>query len=252
MVPLNPHVHTVTVLKDRPQSEHAQWLLHDVYRSVALLMRENSLTVGTLAEFYPKQHNLLGLNVNRGARILLRLRHHTDVTQFLSRDQVLQTMLHELTHNLIGPHNDKFHKQLKIWSDRQYVIDTLGLKENFLGKGKKLGGGGVKFNDIRLKRVQKLNGTRLGTGSNSPNQEIMLTPSQRARTAALQRWTSNDKIITRDRQSQVDDKLNDSDLKVNIDEILSQHDSMDSKEIIDLTMDEQGQRLPICIDLTNE
>lgn len=59
-------------------------------------MLQHGLTVGTLAEFYPEQHNLLGLNVNGGEKIFLRLRRHFDEGTFLDEEEVVFIMLHEL------------------------------------------------------------------------------------------------------------------------------------------------------------
>lgn len=43
-----------------------------------------------------------GLNVNRGARIKVRLRQPGDKGSFLPYNSILGTLLHELVHNEIG------------------------------------------------------------------------------------------------------------------------------------------------------
>lgn len=82
---------------DRHRSREAEALL--VLRKVASLvkpiMRQRNWKVGTLSEFYPQQRNLLGLNVNAGQKICLRLRYASDERQFLPLEQVVDTMLHE-------------------------------------------------------------------------------------------------------------------------------------------------------------
>jgi hypothetical protein len=58
-------------------------------------MRKRGWRVGVLSEFVPEQANLLGLNINRGEQIQVRLRYAADLNQFLPFDQVLDTLLHE-------------------------------------------------------------------------------------------------------------------------------------------------------------
>lgn len=76
--------------------------------------------VPRLAEFFPSNASLLGININGGggrtAEIRLRLRHASGgaaSAHFLSYESVLGTMLHELTHNVHGPHNASFYKLLE-------------------------------------------------------------------------------------------------------------------------------------------
>ena len=52
-------------------------------------------------------------------RILLRLRHASDESRFFDFNHVLGTMLHEITHNIHGPHNAAFYKLLdELWEVR--------------------------------------------------------------------------------------------------------------------------------------
>lgn len=48
-----------------------------------------------MTEFYPPERNLLGLNINKGQKICLRLRYSGDERQFLPVEEVTDTMLHE-------------------------------------------------------------------------------------------------------------------------------------------------------------
>lgn len=97
--------------------------------------------VGELCEFYPIQANLLGLNENRGQRIYIRLRYQNDRNQFLPFESVVDTMLHELCHNVHGPHDQKFHA---LWNQLREELDGLIMKgytgEGFLSQGHQLGG----------------------------------------------------------------------------------------------------------------
>lgn len=128
-------------LSDIPRSDEALHMLRKIGSMVKPIMRQRQWHVGTLAEFYPDQTNLLGLNINMGQKIQLRLRYPGDRNQFLPIDQVLDTMLHELCHNVIGPHNQQFHA---LWDQLRDEHQSLVLKgytgEGFLGRGQSLGG----------------------------------------------------------------------------------------------------------------
>ncbi|KAI5282763.1 hypothetical protein KEM54_002611, partial [Ascosphaera aggregata] len=75
-------------------------------------------------------------------KIFLRLRHNGDPSKFLSLDQVTDTMLHELAHIVVGPHNSQFHA---LWNQLRDELTDLVMKgytgEGFLSKGYRLGGG---------------------------------------------------------------------------------------------------------------
>lgn len=92
----------------------------------------------------------LGLNVSRGWRICLRLRYAEDKNQFLPLDHVIDTMLHELCHNVHGPHNSHFHA---LWDKLRDEYMDLMLKgytgEAFLSEGRRLGGGNIPLRDVR-------------------------------------------------------------------------------------------------------
>ncbi|EER02905.1 conserved hypothetical protein [Perkinsus marinus ATCC 50983] len=68
--------------------------------------------VAHMMEFVPKNNRLLGLNVNRGLAVKIRLRRNRDPGHFLSYMDILGTILHELVHNSYGPHNATFYKCL--------------------------------------------------------------------------------------------------------------------------------------------
>lgn len=82
-----------------------------------------------------------GLNVNRGQKILLRLRYPGDRNQFMPIEDVTDTMLHELSHIVHGPHDGKFHA---LWDQLRDEHEGLVRKgytgEGFLSDGHRLGG----------------------------------------------------------------------------------------------------------------
>jgi len=128
-------------LTNHPRGEEALFTLRKIGSMVKPIMRQRGWQVGTLAEFYPDQTNLLGLNINAGQKIQLRLRYPGDSNQFLPLEDVLDTMLHELCHNIIGPHNAQFHALWDQLRDEQQALARKGYTgEGFLGRGQQVGG----------------------------------------------------------------------------------------------------------------
>ncbi|KAG7445119.1 WLM-domain-containing protein [Guyanagaster necrorhizus] len=72
------------------------------------IMQQHQFSVGVLTELAPHEHpGLLGLNVNAGQQIKLRLR--TDrYDGFRAYNEVRRVLCHELTHNVWGDHNNDF------------------------------------------------------------------------------------------------------------------------------------------------
>jgi hypothetical protein len=102
-------VHTVKTLVHMTKREEAAQLLQKLINHTRQLMQRKKWKVTLLCEFYPKNKRLLGLNVNRGYRIMIRLRCPNDQNTFLPYESLLGTMLHELTHIVISPHNSDFY-----------------------------------------------------------------------------------------------------------------------------------------------
>ncbi|CUS22349.1 LAQU0S05e03378g1_1 [Lachancea quebecensis] len=151
----NVHIGSLAVMQKKPNHSYALSILKDIAHRVSYLMREHKLKVGQVVEFYPKNKRLLGMNVNRGAKIMLRLRQPFNEEEFLPREDILGTMLHELTHNMYGPHNALFYKKLDELTARTWVIESQGLYDGFIGRGRKLG----------VKPVGKTPPRRLGTST---------------------------------------------------------------------------------------
>jgi hypothetical protein len=90
------------------------------------------------------------LNINRTERILIRLRYHHDSRQFLSIEQVTDTLLHELSHIVFGPHNADFNN---LWNELRDEHQSLVMKgysgEGFLTQGQKLGGKRMPLDEMR-------------------------------------------------------------------------------------------------------
>ncbi|SCU80141.1 LAMI_0B00958g1_1 [Lachancea mirantina] len=176
----NKHIDELAVLQSKVQKEYALEILRDIAHQVSYLMRENGLKVRQLVEFYPRNKRLLGMNVNSGAKIMLRLRDPYNDATFLSRESILGVMLHELTHNIFGPHNASFYRKLDEFTGRQWVIEQKGLYDAFVGKGRKLGTRSRSQLSVTTSSGRRLGGA-ISTGS------ISRTPAEMASWAAENR-----------------------------------------------------------------
>ena len=176
---LDPLILSFTHLKELDRQDEALHYLKRIASLVKPLMRARRWRVPLLSEMYPDQHNLLGLNVGGGQRILLRLRQPFDRNQFLPFEKMVDTMLHELAHIVHGPHDEKFNA---LWDELRDELDRLMMKgytgEAFLGTGQRVGGQGIPDHELarrlaraeaeRHKPVLVPGGRRLG-GAAPPN-----------------------------------------------------------------------------------
>ncbi|KAL2007975.1 hypothetical protein VTN00DRAFT_7957 [Thermoascus crustaceus] len=136
--------------KSKPREAEALLMLRKVASLVKPIMRQRCWRVGALCEFYPQERNLLGLNMDGGRKILLRLRQPYDERQFLSFEAITDTMLHELCHIVHGPHNQQFHA---LWDQLRRELEELIAKgytgEGFLSNGRRLGGQRIPLHEAR-------------------------------------------------------------------------------------------------------
>ncbi|XVF70866.1 hypothetical protein PTKIN_Ptkin11bG0196800 [Pterospermum kingtungense] len=133
----------VKALKRKPGEEEAKKFLEKIAKQVQPIMRKHKWRVKVLSEFCPNNSALLGLNVGGGVHVKLRLRRPNRDWDFYPFDQVLDTMLHELCHNVHGPHNASFYK---LWDELRKECEELmakgitGMGEGFDLPGRRLGG----------------------------------------------------------------------------------------------------------------
>jgi hypothetical protein len=107
---------------------------------VVAIMKERELFVNTLGEMDPiddrlmqkKQTQgscLLGYNTNHGLRIDIKLRTD-DLKEFRPYPQLVSTLIHELSHNWVGEHNQLFwsnHGQMRVeYFHRHSVLAASG------------------------------------------------------------------------------------------------------------------------------
>ncbi|KZV93751.1 WLM-domain-containing protein [Exidia glandulosa HHB12029] len=175
----NPFVKSFTHLRDKPDPARALAMLERIASLVKPIMRKHAWTLPVLAEFFPNNPNLL--DVNGGQKIMLRLRPHFDEAAFMDEEDVLGTMLHELTHNIHGPHDEKFYKFLGELEDELDGLRRSGYAgEGFHSPGVRLGAGlshDLPPHQARLKALEAaekrrniggmstVGGSRLGGGT---------------------------------------------------------------------------------------
>jgi hypothetical protein len=154
---LNPLIHSYTHLSHFPREQEALHLLKRLASLVKPLMRARNWTVGTLAEMYPEDDpGLLGLNINKGEQILVRLRESSDRYQFRPFERLVNTMLHELTHIVFSGHDQWFHAFLDQLHEELDGLMAKGYTgEGFLGRGQRLGGRDIPYHEaLRLARAE--------------------------------------------------------------------------------------------------
>ncbi|KAI0828912.1 WLM domain-containing protein [Trametes gibbosa] len=133
-------VNALSHLKDRPNADKALLLLQRVASLVKPIMRKHGWVLPVLSEFFPESPNLLGLNINAGQKILVRLRPPHAPHTFYDEEDVIRTMLHELTHNVHGPHDDQFYKFLSGLEDEYAALRQSGYSgEGFHADGHRVG-----------------------------------------------------------------------------------------------------------------
>ncbi|KAH7905741.1 WLM domain-containing protein [Hygrophoropsis aurantiaca] len=131
-------VKSFTHLKDRPKAERALPMLQRIASLLKPVMRKHGWILPVLSEFFPDSAELV--DVNGGEKILLRLRPAWAPDTFYEEDQVVRVMLHELTHNVHGPHDEKFYKFLAGLEEEYDVLQRSGYAgEGFFSKGQRLG-----------------------------------------------------------------------------------------------------------------
>ncbi|KAF2151366.1 WLM-domain-containing protein [Myriangium duriaei CBS 260.36] len=155
-------ISTYEHLTSLPDPAEALLRLRKIASLVKPIMRKRGWHVGTLTEFLPEDQRLLGLNVNRGQKICIRLRYSSSPKLFLPIEQCVDTMLHELSHIIFGPHDTKFHA---LWDELRSEHETLLLRgytgQGFLTKGQRLGGGHMPpTQEIRRLARQNAENTR--------------------------------------------------------------------------------------------
>ncbi|KAI8091870.1 WLM domain-containing protein, partial [Thamnidium elegans] len=185
-------------LKKKPNADQALLILEKLASQVKPILNNHNWTIKNLCEFYPTNPNLLGVNVNRGWKVNLRLRYPYDENSFLEYEDILGTLLHEMVHIVRGPHDEQFYRILQELKTETELLMASGYTgEGFYSSGQSLGSRSVARHLSKQvsaaaaeKRLQTskimlpTGGLRLG---GSPLQLKNMTPAQLAANAAEKR-----------------------------------------------------------------
>lgn len=146
----------IASLRKFSDSAQALDVLHVLARAVAPIINERRFHVGLLSEMDPRNPCLLGLNVNHGQKILIRLRPSHNKSVFYPMGDLIGTFLHELCHNAHGPHNAAFYALLDSLK-KQY--ETASYLRQYFAEEVKLGStvrAGLlhtqRLRDLRIKK----------------------------------------------------------------------------------------------------
>ncbi|PWA86194.1 WLM-like protein [Artemisia annua] len=188
-------------LNNKVRQDEAKQILEKVAKQVQPIMRKRKWKVKLLSEFCPPNPALLGLNVNGGEEVQLRLRRQNNEWDFFPYEQILDTMLHELCHNQFGPHNADFYNlldEIRKECEELMAKGITGSGQGFDLRGKRLGGYSRQppLSSLRQKalsaaenRVQR--GTLLPSGpkrlGGDSSMKEVLSPIQAAAMAAERR-----------------------------------------------------------------
>jgi hypothetical protein len=100
--------HRIAPLPHLPNPSSAQTVLDKLANDPAILhvMSTHQFSVGLLTELAPHEHSgLLGLNVNAGQEIKLRIRTN-EYDGFRLYSEIRRVLCHELAHNVWGDHDE--------------------------------------------------------------------------------------------------------------------------------------------------
>ncbi|KAJ2157211.1 hypothetical protein GGF46_004656, partial [Coemansia sp. RSA 552] len=142
----------------RRDPDRAMALLRRIAAQVRPVMEKRGWRVKVLREFFPRSPNLLGLNVNHGLEIRIRLRSAHDDTQFLEYEDLVGTMLHELVHIVRGPHDTVFYQLLGTLKEETELLMARGYTgDGFFSDGQRVGQGvshNVPWHQLRAKTLR--------------------------------------------------------------------------------------------------
>ncbi|KAJ2376045.1 hypothetical protein IW150_002205 [Coemansia sp. RSA 2607] len=132
---------SVHVLQRQSNRAQAQQLLQRVAAQVRPVMQARGWHVPVVREFLPRNANLLGVNINGGQEIRIRLRPAHDPSVFLAFGDLVGTMLHELAHIVRGPHDAVFYATLDaLREETQRLMDAGYAGDGFYTPGRRVGG----------------------------------------------------------------------------------------------------------------
>ncbi|CEM40093.1 unnamed protein product [Vitrella brassicaformis CCMP3155] len=123
--------------------DEAKKMLQQAADQVQPIMIKRRWKVPLLVEFLPKNPALQGLNCNKGQKICIRMRRDKESGITHNYHFLLGTLLHELTHIVVSPHNAQFYALLAELTKECEELMAKGITrtgEGFDVEGVRLGG----------------------------------------------------------------------------------------------------------------
>jgi len=119
---MSSHIDRIEVDETQPDAAEARMLFCSLVREIEPILKRHNWTVKRFVEIDRQRHNreprLLGRNIytlpkdhrtSKKIEVLLRRFPHGD---FRSKSSLMKTMIHELTHIAVGPHNAQFYRTM--------------------------------------------------------------------------------------------------------------------------------------------
>ncbi|KAF8755986.1 WLM protein [Rhizoctonia solani] len=168
-------IRAFTHLANQPRAPEALYTLKRIADLAYPIMKQHGWVIPVLSEFFPDDERLLGefisstspraltqiglsalstpvlqrphclpfsnaTDINSGDKILIRLRPARSPGTFYPIEQLVRVMLHELTHNVHGPHDERFYSLLNKLEDEYDTLVTSGWQgSGFYAPGERLG-----------------------------------------------------------------------------------------------------------------
>lgn len=129
----------MTTLEGLPDRDKADGLMKEVAKWVEPLMRAHSWFVPLFAE-RNFSGNVLGMNYNGGQKIEIRLRRMGGKDTFYHLESLMDTMLHELAHNVHQNHSSDFYD---LWEKLRKEL-AANLSKGIFGTGQGFDAKGYK------------------------------------------------------------------------------------------------------------
>jgi hypothetical protein len=190
--------HAIQTLPGLPMEEKARGILEELASDPGVLavMEKFKWSVGALCELYPEGYVgvsdvcVMGLNENKGQRILLRLRTD-DMKGFRKILTIKKVLCHEMAHNVHGDHDSSFYVLM-----RQIERDVVALDWRN-SKGRTMDGATQPDRYISASKPSAKGPEvhRLGGDPGSEFLQHLLPPRLLAGTAAILRLTAEEKEV---------------------------------------------------------
>jgi hypothetical protein len=188
--------HAIQTLPGFKDEARARQILEELSNDPAILyvLEKHRWSVGSLCEMYPEGQVgvsdvcVMGLNLNKGQKILLRLRTD-DLKGFRKILSIRKVLFHELSHNEHSEHDDDFYVLMR--QIEREVNDADWSR----GSGRALDPSFERFEGSSSSRVASEGGVHILGGSNAAIPHTLVQPRVLAAIAATQRISAEEKEV---------------------------------------------------------